>query len=265
MHIPWPPNTNLHTDDTYGHLAVYSTSIPGQFKLIYEDWEALILPETLNIQKIKQGSLPEFYFIERIAMPFAFLLKGHILLHAGAISTPLGMILMLAPSGIGKSTITASALAYSSSKLAADDMIPIDTATTPPLAIPLSNYIAMRHELFSSESFVQTKLQILGKTILKITHHTCENQPTPIKAIILLSKGNTPQLLPISPQVAIPYILNQQIILSNPTPDFKRNQFHALLNMMKYIPVYKLDITTQTKESAKQTIDCLIHHQILPA
>ncbi len=264
MHTIWPPNTNIHTDDTFGHLEVCTTQAPGEFSLIYEDWETLIYPELLNIQCIKKGTMPEFYFRERIATPFAYLLKGHVLLHASALSTPKGTVLMLATSGIGKSTITASALAFSSSKLAADDMIPIDTAAVPPHAIPISHYIAMRHELFSSEPFVQTRIPILSKTILKVNPETCQEQPTSLAAFILLAKGNTPKLQKISNSSAIHHILNQQIILSSPPPDFKRRQFHALLNIMSDIPIYKLDITTHTKESAKQTIDCLIHHQILP-
>ncbi|MBO4351674.1 MAG: hypothetical protein J6A01_12130 [Proteobacteria bacterium] len=265
MQTLWTPNTNIHTDDTFGHLAVCTTQIPGEFKLIYEDWETLIYPEQRNIQLIRQGSIPEFYFRERIALPFACLLKGNILLHAGALSTPNGMVLMLAPTGIGKSTITASALAFSSSKLATDDMIPIDSAAEPPHAIPLSHYIAMRHELFSSEPFVKNNIHILGKTILEVNPEICQSQPAPLAAIIILAKGNTPKLLQISNAEAIPYILNQQIILSNPPPEFKRTQFHALLNAIKDIPIYHLDITTHSKEDAKQTIDCLIQHHILPA
>ena len=248
--------TCIHWDDAFGLLTVHTTDTPEEFRLSYEGWEIVFKLHQPGYRIIHRGSLPDFYFEERIAQPFIKLLNGAVCLHAGAIATPRGILLMLAPTCIGKSTITASALAFSSAKLVSDDMVCIEGSYPACIRIG-SHHIAMRHETFSNETFVTQTSEIHGKTILHVAPDACLDAPMPVSAMLLLQKAEKPEITPIPYDAALPALLAQQLILSNPTMDFKRDQFKAIIEATRDIPVFQYAINTESRVGCRQSICCL--------
>ena len=209
-HVKWPENTRLHEDSTYGLLTL-DAEINRQFCLKYEGFEAHLLPPD-EIHIDSTGSIPTQYFIERLATPFLRLLNGHILLHASALSTPQGGIVLLAPSGIGKSTMAASLLSFPDVRLIADDIATISSGKI----YPISSQLAMRHDMADREDYVES-IEFNGyKRLLNIRQNKVAHDPTPLSCICILESGtySAPRYLPFSE--CISQILAQQLKLSNP-------------------------------------------------
>ena len=244
----WPQNTLLHENDSFGRLTLKSLE-NDQFQIDYENCRIFLNARNAAYQISAPRTVPESYAIERIILPFLRLLRGCILLHASAAATPNGALLFLASSGIGKSTLLATLMTHPEIRLTADDAATISPKTLQ--ILPISSQIAMRHDMFDEADFVQSIGHIGYKKLLSVKNDKIQSDPQKIQAIFLIDNENK-TLQPISFAQALPHILQQQMALSNPPPEFRRTQFRDIM-MLQNIPCYRLGISCKTRNDAENS------------
>lgn len=248
----------IHQDDTFGTLNV-TAEAQDCLILEYAGWKAKLHPQMATYEYMMRGDLSELYFRERLVMPFIRLLRGSVLLHAGAIALDSKCIAILASSGIGKSTLTAGMLAVSQAKLMSDDILSLfwNDEKACISALPGSSHLAMRHDMFDDESFVCAKESSPYKHLLHIAPSRCQQSPSPLQAIVILEPAQRPEYHPLSIPNALPILLKQQMTISNGSDGFKKQQFHALMRCLSHVPCYRLCANCSTRSEVEHSASVL--------
>ena len=197
--------------------------------------------------------------VERKKYPFIRLLRGGVLLHAGAVCTDAGGIGLLAPSGIGKSTITAGMLAFCGAKLISDDILTLcfDEGSGDVLALPSSTHLAMRHGMFDHDGFVEKTDTTEYKHLLMVNPQQCAQKPCILCALVIVHHSQEISLRKLSFAEALPHILSQQLSMSNAPEAFRRQQFRAITGWLSGISCYILEMSCNTRQEAEAGIGLL--------
>lgn len=245
----------LHRDDTFGVLTL-EIQERGKFIASYDGWRIALYPESSSYDFLERGIISERYIRERIAHPFIRLLRGGILLHAGAVCTDAGGIGFLAPSGVGKSTITAGMLAFCGAKLISDDILTLcyDDENGGVLALPSSTHLAMRHGMFDHDGFVEKTNTTEYKRLLMVNPQQCAQKPCVPGALVIVRHSQEISLRKLSFAEALPHILAQQLTMSHAPEAFRRQQFRAITGWLSGIPCYILEMSCDTRQDAEAGI-----------
>lgn len=248
----------IHRDETFGCLEVDCES-PDRFELRYEGWRAKLFPKTGEFDLCETGTMPQIYVIERLVQPFLRLFSGGILLHAGAVQTPSGVIVLMASSGTGKSTLTGGLLEREACHLFSDDILPIfELKTGGAICIPSSSQLAMRHALFNEAPFVASTTSNGYKQLLTVRETKCAAGASPIRAFVFLKQGQAHALHPVEKADVIPDFLRHQMAISNPVPEFSRSQFRQLMTGIQQTPCYRMNVNFQGIKEIRQAADSLL-------
>jgi hypothetical protein len=128
-------------------------------------------------------------FLAGRGLPIAALLRGHEVLHAGAVAADGGVIGLVGPSGAGKSSLTVR-LVIAGARFFADDVLAVDATDTDVLAHPglavASLRVAERERLGPAGGSVLGEL--LGATGHHRLHYAMETagEPLPLRALYFL-------------------------------------------------------------------------------
>lgn len=178
--------------------------------------------------------------------------NGYYMIHAGAVGTPDGGLLLVGKSGTGKST-TALACIASELKYVSDDYCLLSTAPAP-----------YAHSIFSSatlepsdvekcphlEPIVENKNQLhREKAILFLhEHHPEKIAPGfPIRAVLLpriTGRSNT-LLTPVPAMEAMKMLAPSSILQ---LPGANQAAFRAMAGLVRRVPCYNLELGTDPKE-----------------
>ncbi len=248
----------VHYDETFGRLEVFCESA-DIFELRYEGWRAKLFPKTGEFVLYEKGSMPQIYVIERLVQPFLRLFSGSILLHAGAVQTASGVIVLMATSGTGKSTLTGGLLEHKACHLFSDDILPIfELKTGGAICIPSSSQLAMRHDLFNEAPFVSSTASNGYKQLLTVRDTKCARGASPICAFVFLKTGETVSLQPVEKADVIPDFLRHQMAISHPVPEFTRSQFRQLMTGIQGTPCYRMNINCRGLKEIRESAACLL-------
>lgn len=174
--------------------------------------------------------------------------RGHLVLHASAVSFDGQAVVFLGDKGRGKSTI-AAALYGRGHALIADDLVAVDTHGTPPQALPGFPHVKLYPEaaassLKSNFSEFTEIAQGHHKLGWRLTERFAE-QLQPVKAICVLARGATPALKPVAPQEAVAQLIKNTYVtrfgnqaLAGLSAVRHLRQCVALVNN---VPVYRLE------------------------
>lgn len=227
-----------HEDHTFGQLLCHQLN-DLSFLLTYEGWRIKLEPEQAQIDIQAGGNdstIDEQYVIERLAMPFLRLIRGAVLWHAGAVAIQNKVYAFLAPSGIGKTTLTATMLAtFSSCQMLCDDILAIvpDISNKSALCLPSCSHLAMRHELFDRHEFVEHTVMLGHKHLLFIKPEKCRHTPGTLESVYLLQPGHRHVPEKINLPRAISTLLNQQMMMAMLPLEIRRYQFKACMQIIQ--------------------------------
>ncbi len=129
------------------------------------------------------------------------LLCGYEALHASALGTPWGTVAIVAPSGMGKSTL-ALELIRRRCTLLADDVLVLSPAPAGVLAHPATPHMNLAAERFgcSSPDDVGRTLGVLGRERWVVAHASTR-EPSPLRAIFLHERapGQSLEIVTLAP------------------------------------------------------------------
>jgi hypothetical protein len=145
-------------------------------------------------------------------LPNVSLILGYEAMHASAVESPVGAVVVLAPSGVGK-TALALALAGRGWPLISDDIVTFGVDPAGGIcAHPGTPHMNADRQSISARSTprLAVVLGMLGDEAW-LSAHTSASEPCPVAAICLLERGNFDGLqiagLPPSPVPLVPYAL----------------------------------------------------------
>jgi hypothetical protein len=144
-------------------------------------------------------------------LPAVSVMRGYEALHAAAVDSPQGVVAIMAPSGMGKSTL-ASELLRRGWPLFADDQLTLDCvdgAVRAHPGTPHMNLAARLPDTLDPETLGATLGMVAGERWLAAYATTSE--PRPVRMLCLLERGRglplQASILPASPLPLAPYVL----------------------------------------------------------
>ncbi len=256
----------IHEDHTFGTL-ICRWLDNGIALLEYEGWRVRLEPvhaELTILQANRESSLDEQYVIERLALPILRLMRGAVLWHAGAVSIEGHVHAILAPSGVGKSTLTAAILAAKpDARLVCDDILALCSSEHETVCLPSASHLAMRHDMFEDQDFISHRVYNGYKKILYLKNEKCLQQPQALNSIGLLESG--PNLVPESLPVmqALPTVLNLQMTLTQLSADMRRYLFGACMNILRKCPkIFRQQVDLSSSALALAHAQKVIEHEV---
>lgn len=246
----------IHMDNTFGML-VCRWLANGIAILEYEGWHVRLEPELAELtilQANPESSMDEQYVIERLALPILRLMRGAVLWHSGAVASDGHVHVMLAPSGVGKTTLTAAVLAANpNARLVCDDILALcaSDVENETICLPSASHLAMRHDMFKEQSFISHCVSNGYKKILYLQKDKCLHKPQPLESIWLLESGQqtVPESMPV--MQALPMILNLQMTLTHLSDDLRRYLFGACMRILRNCPkIFRQEIDLSSKALA---------------
>ena len=262
--IPWDASVwqgvrgVVHRNDDFGELELTATG-NAAFVLNYHGWRLRLDPAQCGYAIEKQGAFSPQYVRERLAQIFVRLCRGALIFHAGGFAIGGRAYAVLAPGGVGKSTLTAGILAVTPAVLASDDsfaVVPAPDAASP-LALPSSTHLAMRHAMFSREAFVTAASPLGDKTVLQIAPSRCLQGSVPLCGLVFLHPG-APRCRRIDARDALPEFLAAQMSLSDAPDAFRRRQFAAAMRILRATPCLRCDADLRSPSAVRVSVDTLI-------
>jgi hypothetical protein len=139
------------------------------------------------------------------------LIRGYEALHASAVESPEGAVVVLAPSGTGK-TALALALACAGWPLLSDDIVALGWGPAGVLAYPGTPHVNADRQTVRGTGTrrLAAVLDVLGQE-LWLAAHSITVSPCPVRAVCLLQRGPSLSLavepMPASPVALMPYML----------------------------------------------------------
>ncbi len=203
---------------------------------------------------------PESYCKTRILLPLLRMLRSGIGLHASAVSMDGEATLLLAPSGVGKSTCGAALMAFAEhTQMLSDDTVVITHYNDTYYVLPATSTFAMRHDLIPrTNAFVGTAYgSIQQKFFLSVRPERVENNAVPVKRLVFLYHGAS-RLQPTRSADVLPYFFAQQFVLSNAPIAYRRTQFSKSTSFLSSIPCFKLGVDFSSVEGIERAVDTLI-------
>lgn len=172
-------------------------------------------------------------------LPTISVLRGYEALHAAAVDSPEGVVAIMAPSGVGKSTL-AIELMRRGRALFADDVLTlerIDNAIRVHPGTPHMNVAQDLPEAPDPQALGATLGILAGERWLAA--HTVAQHPRPVRALCLLERGSVLPLeihtLPANPLVLAPYVLGL-----SPDAERRRNRFGLYADLVESATVVRL-------------------------
>lgn len=183
------------------------------------------------------------YLKERIVLPFMRLLRGAVLFHGSAVSSPHGTVVFLADTGVGKSTMASLCLSqHSNVQLVSDDLLSVVFNGAQSIAIPSASHLAMRHATFDQSHFVTEISTMPFKHLLTVDSQRTSCAGSPIRKFVLLEKSNAIAWRRSDLASEISPILKYQCVLSHAPQALTRFQFQSVMRILKSAPIYRCQI-----------------------
>lgn len=263
----WPKHSRLHQDCDDHSLGASDEQLlvikilNGIVSLQYANASATLYPDSALAQlELKEGDfeLTVNYHISRIILPIMRMMRGALALHASCVETSHGATLLMAPSGVGKSTCAAALIAFAGAKMLADDTSLVALNDGQFIVIPSSDFFAMRHNLLDQQTCFQPPQSFTElKHLLPVKPDHLANHPAMVKQIVFLNaynrKSNSMHRKErLVPEQNIARLLAQQFSFSNAPVPFRIQQFNTYLQLIQQIPVYEQTVDTTSTESLRQ-------------
>lgn len=245
------PPIRIHQTDVYGTLSVDLFPEEESCKIQYVNGSALCdlsrASARIEIAMEERTGLSAYYMAERLVLPIVRYLRGCLLLHASALSIDDRGVVLLADSGIGKSTLVGALLAHArGAKLICDDVLTVfqsDARSDAFYALPSQSHIAMRHDMWQGASFVDSQTAFFQKSVLKLKPSFLAREKTPIEAIVMLDKSESSRgIRPLKSNDCIADLLNVRFAVSEEWPQMASYQFKLAMKCFSNIPVYRCTI-----------------------
>lgn len=253
----------IHHTDIFGQLSVDLSNKTETCEIQYINAVAhcnlALANAQISIDDERSSDLSAYYMAERLVLPFMRYLRGCLLLHASALAIDDQAIALIAPSGIGKSTLVGALLANAQcAKLICDDVLTAFQSESHPNlfhAIPSQSHISMRHDMWKHAHFVDSQTEFFQKSVLKIKSTHLANTTTPIAAIVLLDKSNTQSdIVQLQPNACIAELLNSRFTISNEWPQISSYQFKSAMQCFANTPIFRCSIYDNDFEKASSQI-----------
>lgn len=246
----------IHENETFGKLEVFQRN-EAVFEVRYEGWFVQLMPDTAKIVVLQRSEdkIPAFYMYERIALPILRLIRGCLLLHASCVDMDGKCVVFLAQTGVGKTSLAGALLKYPNHRLVAEDTLALlaDSATF--YALPGADYLAVRHHLLDDLEGISAVEDMENKRILHIEPGLCRKVPMPVAALMILASGDNGIPVQIdNKQEALTSLLCQQMAFSNVSADFKRLQFRWMMELIRQLPVFWMNMDLSCDEKMKECV-----------
>ncbi|MBR4986319.1 MAG: hypothetical protein IKY83_11350 [Proteobacteria bacterium] len=251
----------IHYDDVFGVLTADYLG-DQTFEVRYAGYVVRLYPAASACEiEVPDGvsKLPEAYVRSRIALVFLRFLSGCVQLHAGGICLGTDVIGLMAKSGVGKSTLTGACLALREDiGFVSDDVLTVTSAHAQPETgvLPSASYLAMRHDMWDGESFVEGRESALRKSQLLVREARRMPCMGRLKALVVLEEGVG--ICRLSSREAVPAVLRQQFSLSDAPAGVRRYQFGRVMSVLNRVPVYRMGISLNTRDEALERAAVLV-------
>lgn len=252
----------IHYDDSFGVLtAEYLGDLA--FEVRYAGYVVRLFPEKSQFEICAPegiSNVDEDYVRMRIALVFLRMLRGCVQIHAGGICFGTDVVGLLAPSHIGKSTLTGACMAFDPQiGLVSDDVLTIlpDLASHEHAVLPSADYLAMRHDMWDAEAFVMSRRRTQLKERLMVSESRRLCEPGRLCALVILD--NSEGVIRLKPADAVMCVLRQQLALSDAPESLRRYQFGCIMAVLKSVPVYRMGISMRTRAEAFECASRLVN------
>ncbi len=251
----WPVDLVFHRDaDVDAPLMIQST--PRGADLSFANACAHLFPgESLVELELKEKGgicFPVSYHRDRLILPVMRIMRGALAFHASCVECAGQATLLLAPTGVGKSTCAAALVAFAGAKLMSDDTTTLVNTKQRPFAFPASNSFAMRHALLNEEPCFETPTPFLPqKHLLTLNPSWVATEPVPIEQLIFIKQGRSARK-PLSQAELVPRLLAQQFAFSAAPAAFRARQFAQCMTLASQVPAFEVGVDTSTREALRQ-------------
>ena len=172
-------------------------------------------------------------------VPLALSARGHVLLHASAVSCKGRALILAGPSGSGKSTL-AFALTEQHARLLSDDVVRLEVSGER-LAEATPAYPGARlwpDVLDAFRAGIRTRRLVHYSSKLRVLPpRTAGARPLPVGAVYLLERASAIGVRPISSRAALVDLLKQTYRLDVTDTATERRHFETLAAMAAAVPV----------------------------
>lgn len=252
----------IHYDDSFGVLtAEYLGDLA--FEVRYAGYVVRLFPEKSQFEICAPDGMPRVdadYVRMRIALVFLRMLRGCVHIHAGGICYGTDVVGLLAPSHIGKSTLTGACMAFDPQiGLVSDDVLTIlpDHSSHEQAVLPSADYLAMRHEMWDAESFVISRRRTQLKVRLLVSEARRLRAAGRLRALVILDSREG--MAQMTSAEAVTGVLQQQLALSEAPESLRRYQFGCIMAVLKSVPVYRMGISMRTRAEALECAGRLVN------
>lgn len=242
------PNASLdrilvHENDDNGDLRVtLDAQNKASCRIEYLDWniEASIEASSavLTTSSLRPRMTP-YYIAERLVLPFLRYFRGAILIHAGAVAIDGQGYALLAPSGVGKSTLTGAILAnHARAKILSDDVMTVIPRGSSYDIASSQTHLAMRHEMWNASPFVEQTTDFFDKTILRIKSSHVQLDPVPLRGLFVLEKADCNSIKRVLAKNLLPTVAQSRFAVSCEWREMHRYQFKHWLSILRDTPAF---------------------------
>lgn len=174
-------------------------------------------------------------------VPLALSARGHVLLHASAVSTAGTALLFAGPSGSGKSTL-AFTLTNKRCRLLADDVVRLQVAARQVLATPAYPGARLWPDVLDAFRVADRGRQLAPYSPKRrvLSRQTAGGRSLPVARIYLLERASALEVRPVSPRAALVELLKQAYRLDVTDAAMERRHFETLASACSSVPVHAL-------------------------
>lgn len=250
----------IHRSDGCGPLSVWLSPGAGTCEIRYLGGAAQcdLSAAQADIRIPRDSQLSDYYMAERLAAPIMRYLRGAVLLHASAVSHEGRAVALLAPSGVGKSTLVGALLrADSRANLLSDDVLsayPCGGEDGALWALPAQSHIAMRHDMWKNADFAEKSSAFFGKSVLHIKKERCADAPVPIDVLIWIEKSERGGVFPVSHADFVGRLLRSRFSVSNEWQYMASYQFKMIMKLSRHARIYRCAVANGGFSEAAQDI-----------
>ncbi len=250
----------IHRSDDCGSLSVWLSPAAGTCEIRYLGAVAQcdLSAAKADMRIPSESQLSDYYMAERLASPFMRYLRGGVLLHASAVSRDGRAVALLAPAGVGKSTLVGALLqADIRANLLSDDVLaacPCAGEDGALWALPAQSHIAMRHDMWKNADFSENSSAFFGKSVLHIKKERCADAPAPIDVLVWIEKSGKRGFSPVSHADFVGRLLRSRFAVANEWQYMASYQFKMIMKLSRHAQIYRCAVANDGFSAAAQDI-----------
>ncbi len=178
-----------------------------------------------------------------------------LVLHAGAVDTPDGAVLLIGPTGVGKSTIATWAARQPEHRLIADDAVVLRRRGRAWFCVPEPGSIRLRRDVIGvlpvGSAAARSTHPANGKTVIDVAGAGFARalRPRRVTAACLLERArrtDSSRVMPVRTAEAVVRLVQSQFALALDEPAILRENFDRLTGLVRGLPVVSVSVPRRT-------------------